>query len=102
MSGESEAHTAAGNLLVAFYVRSQIMGETQSAVIASERFAALCEAGVRAGLAQSAAQLELLVLDVVEQLPPAKAADRGGIWIWLMQARWILARRLGGSEDAAA
>lgn len=90
----ADVHTAAGNLLLAFYVRSQIPEHLPARQVADERYRRLCEAGAEAGLAQSPAELELMVGDVVEVLPVAAEADRGGAFIWLMQTRWILGLRL--------
>lgn len=89
----ADVHTAAGNLLLAFYVRSQIPDHLPAWQVADERFRRLCEAGGEAGLAQSPAELELMVADVVELLP-LRESDRGGAWIWLMETRWVLGLRL--------
>lgn len=94
MTTQADVRAAAGNLLLAFYVRSQIPQHLDSWRVADGRFAGLCEAGCGAGLAESPAELELMVAHVVELLPAPAGGERGPMWIWLMQARWILARRL--------
>lgn len=103
MTSRVEIHTGAGNLMLAFYVRSQVPEHLPLWQVADERFARLCEAGTTLGLAQSPAELELMVRDVVEMLPaPDATTDYGGAWIWLMQTRWLLARRLRSQAPAVA
>jgi hypothetical protein len=102
---EDELRTAAGNLLRAYRAREAACEGTQAWHVASTRLAMLCEQGARAGFADTAAELEVVVADVVEQLPPAGAtAPIGGgpDWTWLMQARFILGRRLDRGWPAVA
>ena len=85
----------AEDLLVAFAARETAPAGSQLARIAEQRFETLCRAGAHAGLAPSAAELELLVADVDEQLPPMSDKLRSRFDLtWMMQARFILARRL--------
>lgn len=85
---------AAENLLVAFHARSAAPEGTQGHVMAAHRFAALCKVGARAGLATSPGELEVIVADVADQIPPTPHGLVGIIdRTWLMQARFLLARR---------
>lgn len=102
---EEDLRVAAGNLLQAYMARECTPPMSQGRVIADIGFTVLCEVGARAGLAQSPGELELVIADVVEQLPPeggTRAVDGGLDWAWLMQARFLLAKRLrselGGVE----
>lgn len=100
-----ELRVAAGNLLEAFHSMARATDGSQARTVAEQRFAGLCEDGADAGLARSAAELEVIVVDVAEQLPPPGAQvsiDGGTDWTWLMQARWLLVRRLGHLRPAAA
>lgn len=97
-----DAHTAAGNLLLALHTLAQLPDGSQVRIRLEERYTAMLEQGARAGLAGSAGELELMVADVVEILPLPDDDVRGGVWIWLMQARFILARRLGAQPPAVA
>lgn len=102
---EEDLRTAAGNLLQAYLAREATAEDSQGRLMTEAGFAALCEAGARAGLAETAAELELVVRDVVEQLlPPGLTAPIGGgpDWTWLMQARFILTRRLDRMLPAVA
>jgi len=85
---------AAENLLVAFHARESAPEGSQGRRMAAARFGALCQVGARAGLAGSPAELEVIVADVAEQIPPTPHGMTGFIdRTWLMQARFLLARR---------
>lgn len=102
---DDDLRIAASNLLQAYVTRAATREDSQARVIAEIAFQVLCEVGARTGLAPCAAELELVVADVVEQLPPpgTMASIEGGPdWTWLMQARFILARRLGARPPAVA
>jgi hypothetical protein len=96
---DDDLRVAAGNLLQAFMTRESTTPGTQARVIGEIGFSVLCEVAARAGLAESPGELELVIADVVEQLPPPgtwTGPDGGQDWTWLMQARFLLARRLLG------
>jgi len=102
---DDDLRIAASNLLQAYLAREATVVGSQGRIVADIGFTVLCEVGARAGLAMCAAELELIVADVVEQLPPPGSTaplDGGPDWTWLMQARFILARRLGARPAAAA
>lgn len=102
---DDDLRIAAGNLLTSYLAREATAEDSQGRIVADIGFTVLCEVGARAGLAECAAQLELVVRDVVEQLPPPGGTapiDGGPDWTWLMQARFILARRLGARSPAVA
>ena len=104
---DDDLRVAAENLLQAYLTREGTREDTQARLVADVGFTVLCEIGARVGLADCAAELELIVVDVVEQLPPLgeqRPIDGGPDWTWLMQARFLLARRLRGGHgvvDAA-
>lgn len=98
---DDDLRVAAGNLLQAYLAREATPVGTQSHLVADIGFTVLCEVAARAGLADSSAELEVMIADVVEQLPPAgeqRPIDGGPDWTWLMQARFLLARRLCGGH----
>lgn len=103
---EDDLRVASSNLLQAYLVREATREDTQARMIADIAFGVLCEVAARVGLAGSAAELELVIADVVEQLPPPgeqRPIDGGPDWTWLMQARFLLARRLcGGHREVEA
>lgn len=102
---EEELRVAASNILQAYLTREATREGTQARMVAEAGFAALCEVGATTGLAHTPDELELVVRDVVEQLPPPGTTapiDGGPDWVWLMQARFILARRLDRSWPAVA
>lgn len=100
-----DVRAAAGNLLQAYHAKVRTVDGSQARIVADERFRSMCEVGAAAGLAASAGELEVMVADVAEQLPPPGAqvsVDGGTDWTWLMQARWLLARRLDPQIRPAA
>lgn len=102
---EEDLRTAAGNLLQTYLARESTAEGTQGRLMAAEGFRVLCEVAARAGLAASPDELELVVGDVVEQLPQlgeSAPIDGGPDWIWLMKARFLLARRLEVPPPAVA
>jgi hypothetical protein len=102
---EDELRLAAANLLRAYQAREKTLEGTQARLVAEAKLARLLELGARAGFADTAAELEVVVADAVEQLAPAgtTAPIGGGLdWTWLMQARFILARRLDRVWPAVA
>lgn len=102
---EDDLRAAAGNLLQAYLARESTAEDSQGRLMTAEGFRVLCEVAVRAGLAQSPDELELVIRDVVEQLPQlgdSAPIDGGPDWIWLMKARFLLARRLDRVWPAVA
>lgn len=107
MTTGREVRIAAENLLLSYLMVRFTSEGTQAHELAEARFGRLCELGAEVGFAASAPELGLVVADVVETMPPPRGNrphSRTGM-TWMMQARFILARRLNtaiAARQAAA